>query len=235
MQQHKVSVSAHFITLTYDTAHVPITNNGFMSLSKRDIQLFMKRLRKANKKAGNDNKLSYYVCGEYGGKTRRPHYHAIIFNALVETFQDSWQVGQIHYGYDASEAAVGYTLKYMSKGHNRPAHERDDRQTEFSLMSKGLGASYLTPEMVKWHNDDPLNRMYVNLNDGKKVSMPRYYKNKVYDETTRLMAGKSSYEKMQEKINKERLANPDYERTVAQGTAAAFRRQENSQKNRSKV
>jgi len=46
-----------------------------MSLSKKDFQLYMRRLRFDAGKG-----LKYYVCGEYGTKSNRPHYHAIIFN-----------------------------------------------------------------------------------------------------------------------------------------------------------
>lgn len=130
MQQDKVSQSAHFITLTYANQHVPISSNGFPSLRKRDVQLFFKRLRK-----GSTGNIKYYVCGEYGGKTDRPHYHAIIFNADVAKIGASWQLGHCHYG-NVTGASVGYTLKYMSKGPWRPKHERDDRAPQFSLMSK---------------------------------------------------------------------------------------------------
>ena len=73
------SETALFVTLTYDTKYVPLTKNGFMSLNKRHIQTYMKRLRKLS-----DRKLKYYVCGEYGSKRDRPHYHMIIFNADAE-------------------------------------------------------------------------------------------------------------------------------------------------------
>lgn len=52
-------------------------------------------------------------------------------------------------------------------------------------MSKGLGENYLTDSMVKWHHDDLDNRMYVTTDQGQKVSMPRYYKQKVYTEMER--------------------------------------------------
>lgn len=38
--------------------------------------------------------------------------------------------------------------------------------------------------------------MYLNIEDGKKIAMPRYYKNKIYDEHTRQLVGKKAYEKM---------------------------------------
>lgn len=64
-----------FLTLTYDDEHLP--SNG--SLCLEDIQKFMKRLRRfALKTVGS--KIRLFYCGEYGEKTYRPHYHAVIFN-----------------------------------------------------------------------------------------------------------------------------------------------------------
>ena len=34
--------------------------------------------------------------------------------------------------------------------------------------------------MIKWHKNDLTNRMYVPIKDGKKIAMPRYYKEKIY-------------------------------------------------------
>lgn len=175
MEEEKISSSSYFVTLTYDTKYIHLTPKGFMNLNKRDIQLFMKRLRKDNKE-----KVKYYLCGEYGGKTNRPHYHLIIFNAKIETIQPNWNKGQIHYG-QVSEASVGYTLKYMAKPSKIPLHQNDDRQKEFSLMSKGLGKNYINEKMSNWHKNDPINRVYCNLKDGKKIAMPRYYKDKIYN------------------------------------------------------
>jgi len=179
MQEDKISLMSNFITLTYDTKSVPISRAGFMSISKRDIQLFFKRLRKSN-----EAKIKYFCAGEYGTKTGRPHYHIILFNARVETIQEAWPLGGIHYG-TVSGASVGYTLKYISKPGRIPEHKNDDRQPEFRLMSKGLGASYVNEKIRQWHKASLENRVYVNLEDGKKASMPRYYKDKIYSENER--------------------------------------------------
>lgn len=61
-----------FITLTYDEENLP----EHRSLKKEDFQNFMKRLRKKY----YDKKIRYYMSGEYGDITERPHYHAILFN-----------------------------------------------------------------------------------------------------------------------------------------------------------
>ena len=59
-----------FITLTYTDQWV-IKNEG--NLRTRDLTLFFKRLRKGGWK------FRYYAVGEYGDKTRRPHYHLALF------------------------------------------------------------------------------------------------------------------------------------------------------------
>lgn len=186
MQEEKRSTSAHFITLTYDTSHVPITDKRYMSLDKRDTQLFFKRLRKCPENISS--KIKYYCVGEYGGKTERPHYHIILYNAAIETIQRAWQLGSVHYG-TITGASIGYTLKYISKRGNIPKHNNDDRKPQFGNMSKGLGANYLTESMKLWHHADKLTRMYCNLKDGKKIAMPRYYKNKIYEEKERKIIG----------------------------------------------
>ena len=75
--------SAWFCTFTYDDDHVPRTyypdpETGeaipALTLQKRDFQLLMKRIRK---KFEND-KIRFFMSGEYGSQTFRPHYHAIL-------------------------------------------------------------------------------------------------------------------------------------------------------------
>lgn len=64
-----------FITLTYDEKHKP--SDG--SLSVKEWQLFIRRLRRLMKRNYQGKKILYYGAGEYGEETYRPHYHAIIF------------------------------------------------------------------------------------------------------------------------------------------------------------
>lgn len=139
MQQDKISMLSSFVTLTYDTDHVPITPHGFLTLVKRDCQLFFKRLRDIQKRLGSPEfrslKISYYLAGEYGGQFGRPHYHVILFNAESRLIEMAWPLGQCHVG-TVTGASIGYTLKYISKPAKIPLHQRDDRQREFSLMSK---------------------------------------------------------------------------------------------------
>lgn len=182
MQEEKTAQSARFITLTYDTIKVPITPSGYMSLNKKHIQDFFKRLRRQIEYAGYplDIPVKYYIVGEYGGKTNRPHYHALIYNVPDTKFlETAWDMGAIHYG-DVTGASIGYTLKYISKPGRIPMHRNDDRLPEFSLMSKRLGESYLSSAIINWHKADLLNRFHLTIEGGKKIAMPRYYKDKLY-------------------------------------------------------
>lgn len=170
-----------------------------MSLDKTHPQKFFKRLRKRHDvrykrysriyELPTQDKISYYLAGEYGEIRNRPHYHAIIFNAHPDDIYKAWKLGEVHYG-EVNQASIGYTLKYMSKDGKIPAHQNDDRIPEFSLMSKGIGKNYLTSQIIKWHKADLLNRMYCNLPDGKKIAMPKYYKDKIYNDHERKLIGK---------------------------------------------
>lgn len=180
MQEERVSLSSHFVTLTYDTRFVPISDNGFMTLKKSDFQLYMKRLRKLCP----NSILKYYAVGEYGSQNSRPHYHAIIFNVPNVSFiADAWAVdgnsiGAVHVGKCTGDS-VAYTMKYIDKPGRIPVHSRDDRIPEFPLMSKGLGASYLTDSVISYHQSD-LARLFLTKPGGHKIALPRYYRERIY-------------------------------------------------------
>lgn len=200
-KESELHTHAEFVTLTYENP--PLTRRNLMTLDKRDCQLFFKRLRKLTNKRIKEHfekitktpkakinvntTIRYYLAGEYGTRYGRPHYHIILFGAEQQDVVQAWTnpetkkpIGHVHFGYDTSEKAVGYTLKYISKESRIPVHRNDDRLPEFSLMSKKLGSNYLTEEIKKWHLQDLDNRYYMPLKDGKKASLPRYYKEKIY-------------------------------------------------------
>lgn len=92
---------AVFVTLTYDNEHLPIVyreiydDEGnckripYQTLSVRDTQLFWKRLRKHFR----NKKIRYFLAGEYGSRTHRPHYHAMIFGLDLNDFKELRVVG----------------------------------------------------------------------------------------------------------------------------------------------
>lgn len=63
-----------FITLTYSDKFLP----DFGSLNYPDFQDFMKRFRERVER-DYGKQIRFYMCGEYGDRFGRPHYHAAIF------------------------------------------------------------------------------------------------------------------------------------------------------------
>lgn len=185
LKEEEVSTSSYFVTLTYRTDVVPLTNKGFMDLSRSDLQKFFKRLRKHDKRDQKAPPIRYYACGEYGTRNWRPHYHAIIFNvADPESIFKAWTLGEIHVG-NVSGASITYTLKYICKPARIPRFHGDDRTPEFSLMSKRLGSSYLSESVIAYHQAD-LSRTYCTLDGGAKIALPRYYRNLIYTKDQQL-------------------------------------------------
>ncbi|QXP08476.1 MAG: replication initiator protein [Arizlama microvirus] len=180
-QEEKRSSTARFITLTYGPHSLPISPNGWMTLDKSDLQKYFKRLRKLCPSVN----VRYYACGEYGSKSKRPHYHAIVFNVPDDNmFYSAWSldgvpIGAVHVG-QVSNNSIAYTMKYIDKSNFFAFHDKDDRVPEFPLMSKGLGSNYVTPQIVDYHHDD-YSRLYLTTDGGHKIAMPRYYKGRIYN------------------------------------------------------
>lgn len=176
MQEYKHCDSSFFVTLTYSEENLPYNENNVASVSKRDIQLFFKRLRKTQKQ-----QVRYYLSSEYGPKTKRPHYHAIVFNVIdPENIVKSWDKGFCRLD-PVNDARIAYTTKYCITKARYP----DKANKVFSLMSRrpAIGFMYLHTH-AEIHMRDP-DRMYCILPGGKKQPLPRYYKNKLYSEVDR--------------------------------------------------
>ncbi len=175
-QEAKISSSAAFLTLTY--ADEPLSDNGYPTLVKKDFQDFFKRLRKKT-----NNKLKYYACGEYGTKTKRPHYHAIVFNLPHSFLQKPEKLdpvwGHGHTMLTHSNAlTINYVVGYINKGNFERNGPNDDRLKEFSLMSKKMGMNYLTPKMIEYYRQRQI--ACIVHEDGHILSMPRYYKQQIF-------------------------------------------------------
>ena len=110
---------ALFVTLTYDPAYVPIGDKGYMTLRKRDLQLYIKRLRKALE----PRRIRYYACGEYGDPSKeirtrngyllrtigeRPHYHLIVYG-MRPTLDDKYELHRAWMDPD-----TGYAIGHLS-------------------------------------------------------------------------------------------------------------------------
>lgn len=155
-----------FLTLTYDDDHLP--EDG--SVSKRPIQLWMKLLRKDNPKIT----IKYYIAGEYGEESLRPHYHAIIFGLPKEyPWDERWKKGMVYAG-TVTYGSMRYVSNYLDKDKwltGFEAKERyGNRTLPFRLMSKKLGADY-----IENNADQVRNNLFIMI-QGKKLPVPRYYK-----------------------------------------------------------
>lgn len=81
----------YFVTLTYDDDHIPF--NG--SLNPKDIEQFINLLRKYFKrKLKFDGKIKYFLSGEYGSTSLRPHFHIILFNCPIPDLSDQFYLEQ---------------------------------------------------------------------------------------------------------------------------------------------
>lgn len=170
------------------------------TLDKKGFTEWFKRFRWAvnndpngNNRHSDDNGLRYFVTGEYGSKYGRPHYHMLLFNfpfemSMVSKYrsffidfaqkyiQDSWKQGHVEVG-DVTGASIFYTAKYCITKSSVPSTVAP----VFTLMSRrpGIGYSYLSSSIIDYHKEG-LKNYY--LKDGFKVTLPRYYKDKIFNE-----------------------------------------------------
>lgn len=195
LEEQKVSSTANFLTLTYDNEHVPfVWENDYpleLTLEKKHLYTFHETIKKSQKrllkKSYKDWKIRYYSVGEYGTKTDRPHYHSIMFNIHPDILGklnegQIWSKGHVYMG-TVTPGSAAYVAKYMI---DRELHNDRKRQKQFSSMSRnpGIGNSYLINRAWHRENDDynPDNFRIYAIQDGKKVRLPRYYKDKIFKE-----------------------------------------------------
>jgi len=185
----------NFVTLTYDNENIPLIDDCIFTLSKRDVQLFFKRLRKRFS-------LRYYLLAEYGTHTYRPHYHFIMFtnvNIDVDDLQSVWQQGIVHVG----SLTVG-RIAYCAKFHLVADIYPPGAQKPFVLMSRkpGIGSAYgLKSDFQKWVQDD-ISRGFTYVN-GQKRFLPKYTKKQVLTIDQRI----ANYELFKKNKDNEKFKN----------------------------
>lgn len=196
----------YFITLTYDDAHLPLSSGlvpdtgeivTTATLVKEDWQKFMKRLRKAYDKKYPDEKLRFYMAGEYGDKNFRPHYHAIIFNLHLDDLQFYKRCGDFNYyvspwlnelwpfGYvvvgECNWQTAAYVARYVTKKLNGKVAEKYEMLgliPEFALMSRRPGIASAYCEEKGKHLLDYEYMIVSTPDGGRKFRPPKYFKRK---------------------------------------------------------
>lgn len=161
------------LTLTYSDAP--------KSVQRRDLQLFIKRLRKAI----SPLKIRYFGCGEYGSKKLRPHYHLVVFGWYPEDayfwkkspsgidlfrspfLEKIWTLGFSTVAY-VDFNACKYTAKYLQK--LQPVSS--DMTPPFTCMSTrpGIASNFVS------FDDLETGKLYV---DGRYISLPRFWLKKL--------------------------------------------------------
>lgn len=177
-----------FVTLSYDEDHLPED----ASVSKRELQLFMKRLRK-----DNDRKIRYFGVGEYGDVTCRPHYHVVLFNhpnclrgiseyskrdlkccPVCTSLRSVWQRGQVYLG-EVSVESAAYVASYTIKGWTKEEEVPEFLTPEFTAKSRGIGHDFaweLASNLLE--TDHPVVPFSVRHN-GRFWPLGRYIREKV--------------------------------------------------------
>lgn len=198
--QYKKGFANSMVTLTYNDLHLPLTESGIPTLRKKDVQNFLKRLRKYisnHYKEFNlpeNHKFKYMYCGEYGGQTNRPHYHIIFFglgkSQLKSILPKVWKSGLFNFSENKEKIVMGrpeidvldvkglrYVTKYITKGYGRAfktAQKEMGLEPEFICRSQKIGY-----EWVEEHAEELLdNDGYYNSN-GKKKLIPRTMRKKL--------------------------------------------------------
>lgn len=126
-------------------------------LCKRDLQLFMKRLRKRIPY----EKIRYYAVGEYGPVHFRPHYHLLLWfddeqtlKSLGQNIYKSWQFGRVDWQLSRGDSA-SYVAKYLNSSVNLPQVLRLPQTKPFSLHSTHLGESILYRSKEEVYSSSP--------------------------------------------------------------------------------
>lgn len=216
-----------FVTLTYNDDYIPTTSKDdwsspcklfdtglysgedfIPSLCVGDVQRFIKRVRRhleylpkrAKNRVGRDHvtsKIRYFVVGEYGPKTHRPHYHIIIFGwspSDVTPFFRSKSGQQVYrsaqleklwpYGYVTVESCgcgtAQYCAQYVTKKLTKKPSRFDSYVVpeffRYSTRGGGIGTTWLK----KYYRQClRIDYPYVTYRNGKniiKASIPVAYK-----------------------------------------------------------
>ena len=160
LDEHK---DALFLTLTYNDENCPD------QILKSHLQGWLKRVRLEL----GTRRIKYYAAGEYGERTGRPHYHAIVFGVGyddIKLLRDAWPYGFIGFG-SVSFASIKYTCAYVQKKLYGKAAKQEygDKQVPFALMSKGMGKKWMEKNI-----DGILIKGGIMM-QGVARRIPRYY------------------------------------------------------------
>lgn len=191
LEELKNDRQCYFTTLTFSNESMlkidPKNEMDANEFAARAFQLFRKRWYKATKKG-----IKHWLVTELGhGKrsvndklsTQRIHLHGFIWISenQKELFEKTWGYGFIDWGQYVNEKSIAYCVKYVSKVDEAHPHFQSK-----ILTSKGIGRNFVYSsdfERKKYKREK--TEEFYRLNNGVKVSMPIYYRNKLYSDEER--------------------------------------------------
>lgn len=165
---------------------------GFIGyLNYRDIQLFLKRLNQ-NIRSITNEKIHYYVVGEYGPTTFRPHFHVLFFfdsERLRQSFRQfvskSWRFGDSDTQHVWSTASC-YVAGYVNSTACLPNFFKNSRYIKpFGRFSVHFAESAFNEVFKPEENEEIFSLFYdgrvLNLNGKPTVVKPkRSHINRLY-------------------------------------------------------
>lgn len=148
------------------------------------VRLFLERWRKEYKKS-----LRHWLVTELGHHgTENIHLHGIIWTDKIEEIERKWEYGYIWKGKKTANGienyvnakTVNYIVKYMNK-----IDEKHPNYKGKMLTSAGIGKNYTnTTNALKNKFQENTLETY-RTSTGHKISLPIYYRNKIYTEEQR--------------------------------------------------
>lgn len=220
IEEYNACFNCFFVTLTYRPDALPVDYGTsfdgstfvYSPVCKEDVQKFLKRFRTYwKRKKGSDlAKFKYFCVSEYTPINRNPHYHFLFFNVDGVDATNQIEIARLwneiekiwNFGFVTVEVTtygrIGYVTNYFFGLDNLP----HGYTKPFRLMSRrpAIGIQYLDKKsMVDWHKEN-LNNYYPSKQ--WKLIMPRYYRDKIFNDDERKELTKKSAEYELEKILK---------------------------------
>ena len=167
-----------FATLTYNDLTVPYNVNANkeakLSLREEHAKNFIKRVRQQLKRDFSGNQLKYFMCGEYGSQTLRPHYHIVAGSegAITSIIKNKWEYGETKIERIISRKAISYTVGYTDKKiYQKTYAGRDDTFHKFSV---GMGKDWFHKQ---WEEGKITAEHYYIETQNYIQALPIYFKN----------------------------------------------------------
>lgn len=173
-----------FVTLTFteealDELEQVAETNECKKVATIAMRRFLERVRKATGKS-----LKHWFITELGQNgTERLHMHGIIFTDKTITEKELakwWAYGRIDIGRECSERTINYITKYITK--LDPKHKG---YLSVILTSPGIGKNYIEKHRATHVFRDEKTITTYRHPTGAMVSLPCYYKRKLWSDEER--------------------------------------------------